>query len=112
MNRVYILLSVALVVVLCCSHVKANVNLEWDASTDNVGVTGYELHYGNATGIYTDMIDVGDVLAYTFVSADNTYFFVVLAYDAKGNKSGFSNEVSDYIDTSPPTIPGMLRIVP
>ncbi len=86
--------------------------LEWDASTDNVGVTGYKIYYGVLTGDYTSNIDVGDVLIYTITNLQvgQTYFFVATAYDAAGNESGYSDEVNQItVDiTSPSTI--ILRI--
>ena len=59
------------------------VDLNWDASTDNVGVVSYEIWRG------TDL--VGSVLSLSYLDlglADGkTYLFKVIAVDAAGNKS-------------------------
>ena len=67
------------------------VNLTWNASTDNVGVTTYEVYRnglllagpGNVTS-YADMTAV----------ASTTYQYTVHAVDAAGNRSGASNTVN------------------
>lgn len=73
------------------------VTLSWDAATDNVDVTGYEIFYGTSS-VATDSasytmgpIDVGNVLTYDITGLDNgkPYYFAVTAYDAAGNKSEF-----------------------
>ena len=66
------------------------IRLTWNASTDNVGVTGYDIYANGAlrTG-------VGNVLTYTDnqpASATVSYF--VRARDAAGNQSGNSNTVT------------------
>lgn len=60
-----------------------SVSLAWDASTDNVGVTGYRLSR-NGTQVYS-----GTALTYadTGLSAGTSYSYSVVAYDAKGNTS-------------------------
>lgn len=60
-----------------------SISLAWNASTDNVGVTGYRLSR-NGTQIYS-----GTALAYTdtALAEGTTYSYSVVAYDAKGNSS-------------------------
>lgn len=78
------------------------VTLTWDAATDNVGVVGYNVYYGNAavtaeSGEYTETADAGDVNQFTIKSLENgkTYYFAVTAYDEAGNESeSYSNEAS------------------
>ena len=69
------------------------VNLAWNASA---GATGYQVHYGTASGSYTNNANAGNTTTYTVANlADGaTYYFAVKAYDGAGNQSGFSNEVS------------------
>jgi len=64
------------------------IDLAWDASTDEVGVTGYQI-FNSDTGI---MIGVTSDTNYDFANLqpDTTYRFHVRAYDAAGNFSGFS----------------------
>lgn len=79
------------------------ITLNWDASTDNVGVTGYKIFYGTqsvsvGSASYTQgPVDAGNVLTFDVKPLVNgtTYYFAVTAYDAAGNESEFySNEVS------------------
>jgi len=74
-------------------HAAQNVTLAWNAVT---GVAGYRLHYGTASGTYTQTTDVGNT---TTASVSNltpgvTYFFVATAYNTVGLESLPSNEVS------------------
>lgn len=57
--------------------------LNWNASTDNVGVTGYEV-YRNGTRITTT---TSRTYTNTGLTAGTTYSYYVIAYDAAGNKS-------------------------
>ncbi|MDC7995056.1 GEVED domain-containing protein [Altibacter sp. HG106] len=64
--------------------------LSWTASTDNVGVTGYEVFQGSSSlGTVT-----GTSTNITGLTASTTYSFRVRAFDAAGNDSAFSNTVS------------------
>jgi len=68
----------------------AQIDLSWNASTDNIGVTGYRIYRDgsrvgtSATTAYSD----------TGLSAGATYTYYVTAYDAAGNESERSNSVS------------------
>lgn len=85
------------------------VKLSWNASSDNIGVTGYN--------VYQDG-DVYRTVEGTFVSAtdlkpDTTYCYVVTAYDAAGNESPHSDEACSktlYEDKKRPTPPADLTI--
>lgn len=62
------------------------VNLSWTASTDNVGVAGYQVYRNGiqvATTALTSFTDSG-------LAPSTTYTFTVAAYDAANNKSGQS----------------------
>ena len=78
------------------------VNLTWNASTDNVGVTGYAVIRngvvaGNPTG--TSYSDTG-------LSGATTYSYTVAAHDAAGNVSADSAIVSATTpDATPPSTP-------
>ena len=76
------------------------VNLLWTASTDNVGVTGYQItRNGSVIGSVP-----GTALVWTdtSVSPGATYIYTVKAYDAAGNFSAASNSVQV---TTPATVP-------
>ena len=64
--------------------------LTWTAATDNTEVTGYE--------IWQDGVQIGTSKTTTFnvtgLSAETTFKFKVLAYDASGNKSPATDEIS------------------
>ncbi len=73
----------------------SQVTLAWDQNTEP-DLDGYKLYYGNASGDYSQVIDVGDTTMYTVtnLTAGNTYYFAVTAHDASGYESDYSNEVS------------------
>ncbi len=68
------------------------VDLAWQASTDNVGVTGYTI-YRDGTALATVS---GSTLSYndTSVAASTTYNYTVDAFDAAGNHSAQSSPAS------------------
>ncbi len=66
------------------------VNLSWNASTDNVGVTGYNV-FRNGTKVGTSTITSYQD---TSLAAGTTYTYAVSAHDAAGNTSAQSSNVS------------------
>ena len=64
-----------------------SVDLAWTASTDNVGVTGYEYRIDGGAAV-----DAGAGTSETVagLNGSTTYTFEVRAYDAAGNRSGWS----------------------
>src|SRR6516162_3392943 len=75
--------------------VLADVTLAWNPNPDPT-VAGYRLHAGTASGVYNQVIEVGNATA-TAVSnlaAGKTYYFVVTAYTAAALESGPSNEIA------------------
>jgi hypothetical protein len=71
------------------------VTLAWDANTEP-DLAGYRVHYGTASGSYTTVVDVHKVTTaiVTGLTAGQTYYFAVTAYNAANNESGYSNQVS------------------
>ncbi|MEU4832167.1 CARDB domain-containing protein [Streptosporangium sp. NPDC023615] len=66
------------------------IRLTWNASTDNVGVTGYDVYAGGQL-----RGSVGTVLTYTDTQpASATVTYTVRARDAAGNRSAESNAVT------------------
>src|SRR5918999_5755658 len=68
----------------------STVSLAWTASTDNVGVTGYDVLNGDvvlAAGVAGTQATVGNLIA------DTPYTLTVRAKDAAGNTSAPSNQV-------------------
>ncbi|OYU79873.1 MAG: secretion protein [Flavobacterium sp. BFFFF1] len=65
-------------------------NLSWTASTDNVGVTGYDVYQG---GVFKASVTT-TTYAVTGLTASTAYSFYVVAKDAAGNVSTASNTVN------------------
>ena len=68
----------------------SQINLSWNASTDNIGVTGYRI-YRESTQIATTS---NTTYQDTGLSSSTTYSYTVSAYDAAGNESGQSSASS------------------
>ncbi|OQR62563.1 chitinase [Streptomyces maremycinicus] len=68
----------------------SSVSLSWNASSDNVGVTGYDVYSGSARVLTVS----GTSATVSGLSASTAYTFTVRARDAAGNTSGASNSVS------------------
>ncbi|WP_239124200.1 cellulase family glycosylhydrolase [Rhizocola hellebori] len=89
----------------------SSVTLAWNASTDNVAVTGYEIFQG-ATLANTV---AGTSSTVTGLSANTAYTFTVRARDAAGNRSAASTSVTATTSgsgggTTPVGINGQLRV--
>ena len=85
---------VSAVMVCCAPSVLQAQALVWDASSDP-NVTGYRLVYGTQPGVYTEQVDVGNVVSYRPSGFDwsTTRYFAALAYTSGGLTSSLSNEV-------------------
>ncbi len=89
---------------------QSSVVINWDASTDNLGVTGYE--------VFQDGVAI-DTVATTSVSVSGllpstSYDFAVVATDAAGNTSATSDTLTVTTlapDTEAPTIPANLTVL-
>lgn len=77
-----------------------NVNLRWQPSA-GAGVVGYSVYYGTQSGVYPQMIMLGNATTATIHGLQEgvTYYFVVKAYDIDANESAPSNEA---VYTVPP----------
>ncbi|MFC5700259.1 carbohydrate binding domain-containing protein [Cohnella faecalis] len=73
------------------------VSLSWTASTDNVGVTSYEIYQGSS------LLGTSTTTSYTAtgLTANTAYTFTVKAKDAKNNVSSASNAIT--VTTNPST---------
>ncbi|HUQ56898.1 PQQ-dependent sugar dehydrogenase [Lentzea sp.] len=69
-----------------------SVSLAWTGSTDNVAVTGYEIHFDGALKQTADGSATSAAVA--GLTSGQTYQAKVRAKDAAGNLSPFSNEIS------------------
>ncbi len=81
-------------VVAAVSTSAVNVNISWNPSTDNVGVTGYLLERcqgGGCTNFTQIATTTGTVYTDTGLTASTSYSYRVRATDAAGNLSNYSN---------------------
>lgn len=90
----------------------STVSLNWSISTDNVGVTAYNV-YQNGTLI---AISRSNSYTVTRLKGSTAYTFSVRAVDAAGNLSDSSQSVAvttlESNDHTPPTAPTALKVVP
>ncbi|HWB38627.1 MAG TPA: Ig-like domain-containing protein [Candidatus Saccharimonadales bacterium] len=84
-----------------------DIEIGWDASTDDVGVTGYH--------VYRDGVEVGAPTGNDFddtgLDPNTHYDYTVSAFDDAGNESDQSDilAVTTLADTSAPSVPGHLH---
>ncbi len=84
------------------------ISLSWSPSTDNVGVTGYEIYRGTtASSISAYSTSPTNSFMDMQTGPSKTYYYQVDAYDAANNHSARSAVVSvtTLADTTPPTTP-------
>lgn len=75
----------------------SQVNLSWAASTDNVGVAGYQVYRGGSLITTTTSLNYSD----TGLTGATTYSYTVAAYDAAGNASAQSAPASATTPAAP-----------
>ena len=68
-----------------------SVRLQWNASSDNVGVAGYQIFENGSPGAIQTV--TGNQVTLTGLTPGTTYSFAVVAYDAAGNTSNQSSAV-------------------
>jgi len=90
----------------------SQINLSWNASTDNVGVTGYKIYRG---GVYLATA-TGITYSNTGLSASTAYSYQVSAIDAAGNESyksytaSATTKAAAVVDTTRPSRPAGLSV--
>ena len=80
---------------------QGSVDILWQPSPDT-NVIGYNLYYGTSSRGYTNEISLGNTTSATIsgLVGGVTYYFAATSYDATGDESDFSNEISYNIPTS------------
>ena len=84
------------------------VDLSWTASSDDIGVAGYNVYRDGAT---TPLVTVTSGTTYTDtgLTASTAYTYTVSAFDAAGNESAQSSAVTATTlapsDTTAPSVP-------
>lgn len=72
-----------------------DINVRWDPAA---GASGYRVYYGTQAGQYTQVLDVGQQTASSVAGLQDCrdYFVAVKAYNANGESTAYSNEVSGW----------------
>jgi hypothetical protein len=90
----FVTLAILLLLSFAARAQAATVTATWNPNPEP-NIAGYQLSYGTASGSYTTTIDVGKVTsAAVTVTAGQTYYFAVRAYNTSGGMSPYSAEVS------------------
>jgi chitodextrinase len=91
------------------SNTCTSVSLGWDASTDNVGVAGYQIY---RDGIYIEYTTSTNYTSYNLLP-NHQYTYTIKAYDARNNISISSEALTatTVVDNEPPTVPSGLNTV-
>ena len=77
---------------------------EWNPNSES-NIAGYLLSYGMQSGNYTTTMDVGNVTTYSFsLTAGQTYYLAVQAYNTNSQVSSYSAEVVYTVPADAPTI--------
>ena len=93
----------------------SSVTLSWSGSTDNVGVSGYDIFRapGSSGGTFTSIgTSPGTTFTNSGLPSNTTFRYQVRARDAAGNTSSFTSSVvattsGSTTDTQSPTVPGI-----
>ena len=84
------------------SALAAQANFKWTPNNTSGYTGGYKICYGTSSRMYTELVDVGSptpidgsVHASVFqLAPGQKYFFAVVAYNADGYESSYSNEIA------------------
>jgi hypothetical protein len=105
MKKIAVSLILTLTVLISMKSVYAK-DLIWEASSGDVA--GYKIFYGTSVNDYSSVIDVGNTLQYSLdsipLAEGKTYYFIVKAYNSKG-ESAESNSISYTLGDATPPLP-------
>ena len=90
---------------------QANIKLSWNPISNPL-VAGFNIYYGETSGVYTNKISAGMATSLTVSNlvVGTTYYFASTTYSTAGAESAFSTEVSYIV---PPPTPGVqLSVTP
>src|SRR6516165_10393625 len=86
----------------------ATVTATWNPNPES-NIAGYKLSYGTQSGVYTTVIDVGNVTSWALsLTGPQRYYFAVQAYNTSSQLSAYSAEV--FYDV--PGIPTLTSLSP
>jgi len=104
------IIQILCLLVFSLPAIAADIRLAWDPSL-SPGISGYRVYVGQSSRSYGTPITIGNQTTYTVTNlANGTWFIAVTAFDASGNESGFSNEVSATISPTPLDPPTLAEI--
>jgi chitodextrinase len=86
-----------------------SVSLSWTASTDNVGVTGYDVYAGSSVVKTLTGSPPATSTTVTGLTPSTAYTFTIKARDAAGNASAASNAVTVTTNSGPPPPTGGVK---
>ncbi|WP_412029153.1 glycosyl hydrolase [Deinococcus yunweiensis] len=86
------------------SKTSSSVSLSWNGSTDNCGVSKYEVYVNGALNISP----TGTSATVSGLAANTAYTFKVRAVDAKNNASAFTGDLSVTTATGATVVPGVV----
>ena len=75
---------------------QTSIDINWSASTDNVGITAYEIYIGGVYETYTSNTNY----TVTGLTSETNYCFTILAKDYAGNTSTVSNTACETTEMS------------
>ncbi len=81
-------------------------DLSWNANVE-ADLAGYRIHYGLAPGLYTGVVNIGEVSSYTLDGlTDGAKYYIALgSFDESSNSCALSSEVSGTGPGNPDTQP-------
>ena len=84
---------------IMCSSQVFSARIQWKPVPEE-DLKGYLIYCGTQSGIYSDTVDVGNIVEYEMTALDTgiTYFFTIKAYDTWGNLSHPSPELDFLIE--------------
>ena len=103
--QIFFAIVATFLLIVRATHLEAaTATAQWNPNPEP-NIAGYVLSYGLQSGNYTTTIDVGNVTTYSLtLTAGQTYYFALQAYNTAGLFSPYSAEVVHTVSAGPPTI--------
>ena len=96
------LLLIVLLLLFSTALYAAQVTVAWQPNSES-DLAGYKVYWGNASGVYDNSFDVGNVTNYMIkrLAEGTTVYIAGTAYDISGNESAYSIELVHEIPSAP-----------